>query len=625
MGTRRARLQIKPKTGITVRSFRDSNIGVASDTDTSVLEKTSVTTKRNVNPNVNAQVCLGIENDRDSSTPGTKHNTKILSPLSEKEYRIMGKTSESSTETIQHPNRNINDRTCISAVTCDSKTSSTSVVSLAEVNNDDANSLTDVVQSDLQISITNDNGTVEAINYKINHNCESDEISRITDKKMSGLEDSVQGKCDTSAYKKISQVVKTQLKKTVNKNINEKATSHKSSETSGNDDVRNKQARRRRLKPKVLDTPKEARKRICEPPQESVTKPNESSRKTELVEENSIDTLAEIIKQDYQCNKNNKEITDLNNVHKQIIVEEIESVIEIAAEGNDEIVEEVRTTENNNVQFLKEKKPAKKYQQHRTRCHKKILEKKEMKMLDLIYWNPTENPMKSSNKSQNDKEKNKNISNTLSTNHLEEEADDPTYKKDDVNLDDENVPGPRVRVSEDGEIILDEASLVIKQTANAEKDHWDPEVIHESSGQATYSSFRKSKSYRVWKVKETAKFYKALSICGTDFTLMSNLFSKRTREELKNKYKREEKLHKPLVERAVRDPMKYNIVDFELDSNSGEEVEKLTQNKSSVSFKKRKFKNQKECNIRQKRSCGRKNEHVGLMQLVILQVRMIMI
>ncbi|XP_013791086.1 transcription factor TFIIIB component B'' homolog [Limulus polyphemus] len=627
MGTRRARLQIKPKTGITVRSSRDSNINVASDTDTAALENTSVTTKPNVSPNVNAKVGLGVQNDPGCSTPRTKNNTNILPVSSTKECSVREKTSEPPVKTIQHVNRNINDQTYISALTSDteSKTSSASVVCLPEVNNDAiinyTNSSSNIVQPDLQISNTNDNDTVEDLNYRMSHAGESDEISQNTDKKMPDLgrenyrfEDSVHGKCDTDAQsdtcKKIknSQVVKRRPKDTANKEINEEAKSNKSNEISGNDDVKNKQARRRRLKPKVLDTPKEARKRVSEPPKESLTKASESSRKSE---ENTFDTLTDIKKQDCQHNKDSKEKGDSSNMHEQINVEEIESVIEIAPEGNDEDMEEVGVNENNNMQFLKDKKPVKKYQHHRTRCHKKILEKKDMKMLDLIYWNPTENPMKSSNESQNDKEKNKNISNTMDTDtsHLEEEqVDDPTHKKDNDNLndDDENVPGPRVRVNEDGEIILDEASLVIKQTANAEKDHLDPEIVHESTGQATYSSFRKSKSYRVWKVKETAKFYKALSICGTDFTLMSNLFSKRTREELKNKYKREEKLHKPLVERAVRDPMKYKIADFELDSNSGEEEERLTKNKTSVGFNKRKFKNKKECNTKQKRPCGRK-------------------
>ena len=57
-----------------------------------------------------------------------------------------------------------------------------------------------------------------------------------------------------------------------------------------------------------------------------------------------------------------------------------------------------------------------------------------------------------------------------------------------------------------------------------------------------------------WTDDETVKFYTALTIIGTDFTLMSDLFFRdtRSRVDLKNKFKQEEKFHKVLIDNALK-------------------------------------------------------------------------
>lgn len=47
------------------------------------------------------------------------------------------------------------------------------------------------------------------------------------------------------------------------------------------------------------------------------------------------------------------------------------------------------------------------------------------------------------------------------------------------------------------------------------------------------------------------KFYKALSLVGADFSLMEQIFPNRTRRELKQKFKREEKFNIDLVNRVL--------------------------------------------------------------------------
>lgn len=105
-------------------------------------------------------------------------------------------------------------------------------------------------------------------------------------------------------------------------------------------------------------------------------------------------------------------------------------------------------------------------------------------------------------------------------------------------------------------MILDEESLVV----NKKGDVNDIPVIIENdgiSGITKYSSFRKSKDggkKKRWSKEETAKFYTGLRWFGTDFTLMANVvFSgSRSREDLHNKFKREEKLHLNLIDDALK-------------------------------------------------------------------------
>lgn len=64
-------------------------------------------------------------------------------------------------------------------------------------------------------------------------------------------------------------------------------------------------------------------------------------------------------------------------------------------------------------------------------------------------------------------------------------------------------------------------------------------------------------------VAETKRFYKALNTIGTDFSLMQKYFPIRTRLELKNKFKREEKLNRNLIDTALNNPSEFDITQFE--------------------------------------------------------------
>lgn len=121
-----------------------------------------------------------------------------------------------------------------------------------------------------------------------------------------------------------------------------------------------------------------------------------------------------------------------------------------------------------------------------------------------------------------------------------------------------NVPGPRVKVGPDGQLIIDEKSLVVEtsESQRARKQIEDMEVVSGAEYAVGSSGFyRYKKSYRRgndWTPKETVRFYRALNQCGTDFSMMQKFFPGRTRQELKSKFKREDRKNPDLISKALQ-------------------------------------------------------------------------
>lgn len=80
----------------------------------------------------------------------------------------------------------------------------------------------------------------------------------------------------------------------------------------------------------------------------------------------------------------------------------------------------------------------------------------------------------------------------------------------------------------------------------AEKKTEDTELV-------TTGTYMKKKSpHKRWKEEETKKFYKALSICGCDFSLMEMIFKERSRKCLKEKFLKEMRFNRDDVENALQ-------------------------------------------------------------------------
>lgn len=132
--------------------------------------------------------------------------------------------------------------------------------------------------------------------------------------------------------------------------------------------------------------------------------------------------------------------------------------------------------------------------------------------------------------------------------------------QEDENEDDPSsaMPVPQVKVGPDGQLIIDEQSLIIEQTnvkKNREVLAKEAIIDDDNSGSGFYKKRQKSKE---WSNLETLKFYKALNTVGTDFLLMQTLFPSRTRQEIKLKFKKEERVNRDLIEKAFAYHQEFN-------------------------------------------------------------------
>ncbi|XP_064902320.1 transcription factor TFIIIB component B'' homolog isoform X1 [Columba livia] len=194
-------------------------------------------------------------------------------------------------------------------------------------------------------------------------------------------------------------------------------------------------------------------------------------------------------------------------------------------------------------------------------------DRSKMTMRDLIYYLPENNPMKSSLAEEKRPEK----SSALGQMKEQEEKSTPDHEEEDEEEEAENAEEgqdgpllvPRVKVAEDGSIILDEESLtveVLRTKGPCVVEENDP--IFERGSTTTYSSFRKSFYTKPWSNKETDMFFLAISMVGTDFSLIGRLFPHRARAEIKNKFKREEKANGWRIDKAFKEKRPFDFEFF---------------------------------------------------------------
>lgn len=248
----------------------------------------------------------------------------------------------------------------------------------------------------------------------------------------------------------------------------------------------------------------------------------------------------------------------------------------------------------------------------RERLSNKDLDKSQLKMFDMIYFNPQNNPMKP--RSPHKSEKPKKIE--LLEEPVKEEIDSQPATA---------MPVPQLRLNANGEMVLDETSLVVEneQQKQARILLANTNIVYDdelSSG----GYYKRQKRTRAWAEEETVKFYRVLNTVGPDFSLMLNLFPNRSRRDLKLKFKNEERFNSQLIDKAL---LKYNIFDLdglqqEFDQEEADR-RKEAESKSNSEVKelvKRKILKKQEAKLKAERQAQSKIEKILIEEEMVLNL-----
>lgn len=195
------------------------------------------------------------------------------------------------------------------------------------------------------------------------------------------------------------------------------------------------------------------------------------------------------------------------------------------------------------------------------------IDKQSLTMFDMIYYNPVKNPMKSPALSK--KGSMENIPRSVDRERRSvSKSRSPTPAPIMAPPEPPSAPPPlqltpQIKLGPNGEMILDEASLVVEnEREKAIRDSLaKAEIVYmdEFSGSTSkklmdrflgyslnydcffvldsgyYSRYKRT---RDWPPEETIRFYRCLHTIGTDFSMMIQLFPNRTRRDLKLKVSR---------------------------------------------------------------------------------------
>ncbi|KAL1274816.1 hypothetical protein QQF64_027630 [Cirrhinus molitorella] len=181
----------------------------------------------------------------------------------------------------------------------------------------------------------------------------------------------------------------------------------------------------------------------------------------------------------------------------------------------------------------------------------------KMTLADFIYYLPESNPMKSSlSAEETQTQTTAPPAPTVEKSMAEADVDD-----EDEDADEEMLV-PKVKVAEDGSLILDEESLTVRVQRTSDTVVENANPLFERGSTTTYTSFRKKYYVKNWSVRETDMFYLAISMVGTDFSMMGQLLTHRSRAEIKNKFRKEEKANAWRVDKAFRNKRPYDAEFF---------------------------------------------------------------
>lgn len=133
----------------------------------------------------------------------------------------------------------------------------------------------------------------------------------------------------------------------------------------------------------------------------------------------------------------------------------------------------------------------------------------------------------------------------------------------------EQVFAPQIEI-QDGKVVVAASSLVVTVESMNQSNTFN--VVHENESEVPAGTYHKTRTHSdKWSPWETKRFYDALSICGTDFELMQQAFPKRSRGQMKKKFKREEKDFADIVQRFLDKQYPLSYFDSLIHTPTGED------------------------------------------------------
>ena len=102
----------------------------------------------------------------------------------------------------------------------------------------------------------------------------------------------------------------------------------------------------------------------------------------------------------------------------------------------------------------------------------------------------------------------------------------------------------------DGRLMLNQSSLAVR-VDSGEAGAESFRVVYEEGTHVTSSSYANKTPSDKWTPSETSAFYVALSQYGTDFSMIERILPNRSRKQIKNKFKKEEREHPQRVDDAL--------------------------------------------------------------------------
>jgi hypothetical protein len=106
----------------------------------------------------------------------------------------------------------------------------------------------------------------------------------------------------------------------------------------------------------------------------------------------------------------------------------------------------------------------------------------------------------------------------------------------------DKILAPKI-IIKDGKVQIDNSSIL-----NQEIEPPRLEIVLEKKKITTSNSFKNINHSEKWTEEETKKFYRAIELFGTDFSLITKLFPNRNRNQIKNKFLKEEKVSKKKID-----------------------------------------------------------------------------